>query len=327
MPVIGHALVGLGTGLSTLSARQPQQESQSADSGRDYWILVTIVLAYLPDIAAQSLHAAGISDVLHVSRLTHSIGFAMLAAPVAGWLIARAGLARFTAATAVAFVSVMLHVLLDLLQGTDRAVLWPLSGRLANLGVAVLPTSLPGEVGVLSVLVAAGALVARARGVRMRPSRLHLLPVVCVGLVLALAITTHVLRDRRERQLRIAKWLAEGQHSYALSLQILDEAAKWPAPAKPGRIDYLRAECFDRLGDRARAEQYYLKSYAADPAYFWVVADLAIFYASGPQPEAARRQASAPYVERLTADFARHPELPSTLDRVRRKLAAVPAPD
>lgn len=324
MPVIGHALVGLGTGLATVSARRRQRESQAAGSGHDYWLLLTIVLAYLPDISAQSLHAAGVADV---SRLTHSIGFAAISAPIAGWLIARLGLARPRFATLVALASVLLHVLLDLLQGTDRAVLWPFSSRGINLGVAVLPSSLQGELVVAGTVVGAVVLAARARGIRVVPSRLGVLPVVCVGVVLALAVTTHVMRDRRELQLRYAKWLAEGQHSYARALEVLDAAERWPSPAKPGRIDYLRAECLERLGERRRAEQHYLKSYAADPTYFWVVADLAIFYASGPSPEAARRLAAAPYVERLTRDFSKHPELTRTLDRVRRHLASPPAPD
>lgn len=282
-----------------------------------------VVLAYLPDIAAQALHAAGRSDV---SRLTHSLGFALLSAPAAGWLLARLRLARLKFATLVALLSVMLHIVLDLLQGTDRAVLWPFSSRPVDVGVALVPSSLGGELVFVGIIVAIAVAVSRSRGRTALPLRLSVLPAVCVALVLGLAVTTHILRDRRERQLRIAKWLAEKQHEYADALEVLDAAERWPSPAKPGRIDYLRAESFDRLGDRTRAEQYYLRSYSADPSYFWVVADLALFYASGPAPEPVRRRAAAPYVERLAEDFSRHPETPRVLDRVRRHLGASTQP-
>lgn len=282
-----------------------------------------VVLAYLPDIAAQSLHAAGVSDV---SYLTHSLGFALLSAPAAGWLLARLRLTRPGFATLAALLSVALHVALDVLQGTDRAVLWPFSSRRVNVGFALLPSSLAGELAVVSIGVAIAVAISRSRGRAPLPLRLGILPAVCVAAVLGLAVTTHVLRDRRERQLQVAKWLAEKQHAYSRALEVLDEAERWPSPAKPGRIDYLRAECFDRLGDRTRAERYYLQSYSADPSYFWVVADLALFYASGPAPEPARRKAAAPYVARLTTDFPRHPETPEVLDRVRRRLGEAAQP-
>ena len=320
MPVIGHALVGLGTALSTSSARQNPATRPISKASADYWILAMIVLAYLPDIAAQGLHAAGIADV---SKITHSLGFAVASAPVAGWLLARARLASLRFAMTMAFLSVSLHIVLDLLQGTDRAVLWPLTAHRMSLGVALVPASLLGEVTIVSIGVALLLAVYRMRGGSLgglwRPQAV--VPAVCVGLIAALALTTHVLRDDRERQLRAAKWLIEKQHAYSLGLQVLDRADRWPSPAKPGRIAYLRAEAFNRLGDRHRAEEHYLQSYAADPTYFWVVADLAIFYASGPEPEAVRRRAAAPYLERLRGRFSRHPELPETLERVQKLLA------
>jgi len=132
----------------------------------------------------------------------------------------------------------------------------------------------------------------------------------------------HAMRDRRERQLRAAKYLVEQQHAYREALVLLDQAERWPSPAKPGRVDYLRASAFLALGDRLRAERYYLRSDEADPGYFWTVADLALFYASGAQPVDVRRQAAAPYIARLSGTFARHRETRDTLRRVEQRLGA-----
>jgi hypothetical protein len=75
------------------------------------------------------------------------------------------------------------------------------------------------------------------------------------------------------------------------------------------------------MGDRPRAEAYYLRAYLADPTYFWAVADLALFYASSGEPIAERRRLAAPYLNRLRTEFAGHPGLPEILARVERKLA------
>ena len=321
MPVIGHALVGFGTALVSLSARHPPGRMES-ELRRDYWVLLVVVLAYLPDIAAQLLQTAGVSSV---SRLTHSLGFALLSAPAVGWLMGRFRLARPAVATLVALVSVVLHIVLDLLQGTDRAALWPLSSRRFDLGFALIPSSLGGELVAVSLVVGAVLVVSHARGRDFTAIKVSVVPALCVALVLGLAVATHVLRDVRDRQLRLAKWLTEQRHAYTVALEVLDEAERWPSPAKPGRVDYLRAQCFDRLGDRPRAEHHYLQSYAADPSYFWLLADVALFYASGPEPVAVRRLAAAPYVGRLTQRYSRHPETAKVLGRL-RALGAISEP-
>lgn len=275
-----------------------------------------VLLAYLPDISAQLLQLAGVSQV---SRLTHSLGFIVVAAPLVGLAIAAVGLARPVYAIGLSAFAISLHVALDVLQGTDRAVLWPLTSRRLSLGVSVIPGSMPGELALIGLAVVAVALATRGRWIPARPG---LWPAVGMTLVLALAVTTHALRDRRERDLRTAKWLLEERHEYSAALDLLSRADRWPSPAKPGRIDYLRAEALDRLGDRAEAERHYLASYEADPSYFWTVADLALFYAGGPGPSDARRRAATPYISRLSTRFARHRQTPATLARIERLLAA-----
>jgi hypothetical protein len=80
------------------------------------------------------------------------------------------------------------------------------------------------------------------------------------------------------------------------------------------------------MGDRRRAEIYYLRAYRADRTYFWTVADLALFYASSGEPLAERRRSAEPYLDRLRDDFVQDPALPEVLTRVERKLAAPGTP-
>jgi tetratricopeptide (TPR) repeat protein len=140
-----------------------------------------------------------------------------------------------------------------------------------------------------------------------------------VAVVLAAAIT-HSLRDRREAQLETGRALVE-QRAYSAALEVLAQAERWPPTVNPGRIDYVRAEAYAGMGDRRRAEAYYLRAYEADPMYFWTVADLAVFYASSSEPAAERRRLIAPYLSRLRTEFARDPALPEILARVEGRLA------
>jgi tetratricopeptide (TPR) repeat protein len=112
------------------------------------------------------------------------------------------------------------------------------------------------------------------------------------------------------------------QRAYQVALEVLARAERWPSTTKPGRIDYVRAEAYAGMGDRRRAEMYYLRADRADPTYFWTVADLTIFYASSSDPIAERRRLVAPYLNRLRSEFEGHPALPKVLSRVERKLAA-----
>jgi tetratricopeptide (TPR) repeat protein len=141
-------------------------------------------------------------------------------------------------------------------------------------------------------------------------------------LLLAVAATQY-LRDVRERQLDLA-WTMISRKQGASALDVLDQAERWPSTARPGRIDYARAEAYADMGQRAKAEQYYLRSYRADPSCFWTVADLAVFYASSDEPLEVRRRRAAPYLSRLTGEFANEAGLPRCLAKLERRLSSSP---
>ena len=141
-----------------------------------------------------------------------------------------------------------------------------------------------------------------------------------VAVVLA-AVMTHALRDARETQFETGRNLVE-HRAYQAGFEALALAERWPSTTKPGRIDYVRAEAYAGMGDRRRAEAYYLRAYRADRTYFWIVADLALFYASSEEPVAERRRLATPYLRRLRSEYAGEPALPKVLTRVERKLAA-----
>ena len=71
----------------------------------------------------------------------------------------------------------------------------------------------------------------------------------------------------------------------------------------------MKAIAYDRLGQRQEAESLYLRSYSADPDYFWCVGDLALFYAKSALPLSERRRLTEPYLQRLEKDFPGHRDL------------------
>ena len=130
---------------------------------------------------------------------------------------------------------------------------------------------------------------------------------------------THYFRNEREKQ------LIEAHHqnqlrNYKNNLLKVTQAEKWPGIAKPGRIEYLKAEAYAGLGDYNKAESYYLRSYKSDPEYFWCVADMAIFYASSDKSVFERRHLALPYLSRLKNKFTNHQDRQSYIDKLEQKL-------
>ena len=329
MPVLGHAFVGLAIGVSTKPSARGRSEPPGIGAALALWLPAVVILAYLPDIVAQLGLIAGWSD----SRLLgHSVLFAVAVSPAIAAVLMRLARVSFLRAFVTALVSLLVHDVLDLGQATDRAPWWPLSDRPIGSDLGFIPTDLLREAAVFGGLLLAFLALHHLAHRWAGQSAVHppipgngRAPLVWLGrafivAVILAAVVTHSLRDAREYQFETARALIE-QRAYQAGLEALARAEPWPSTSKPGRIDYARAETYAGMGDRRRAEIYYLRAYRADPTYFWAVADLAFFYASSNAPEAERRRLAAPYVSRLRSEFAGHPALPEVLARVERKLA------
>jgi len=338
MPVIGHAFVGLATAI--------QYEPQSRRNGRPLsptaialWVPGVVGAAYLPDLVTQVGSIAGIS---RAGLAGHSllIGVAAGAVIALAWAVASG--ASFVRILAVTIGSVLVHDALDILQATDRAPLWPWSNQIVGLGILVPRRSIAEGLLFLVLFIAfaawrirsgrslgsfgtlAGVRSARSTAASSSSSSPRWLVWVAramVPVLLLAAIVTHALRGARERQANVAgRLLAAGR--YADALVAADAADRWPWPAKPGRIDLIRGEAHESLGESTVAERIFLKAYDEDPTNFWALADLAEFYAARDAPAAERRRLAQPYTEELRRRFPRHERLAEVLARVDRKLAA-----
>jgi tetratricopeptide (TPR) repeat protein len=237
----------------------------------------------------------------------------------------------------VSIGTILGHDLLDILQATDRAPFWPWSTQTPHIGIQLLPERSLSE-GMLFLFLFAAFALWRIRsgrslgwlvGGRPRPSTAS--PVLSLGLVwsaraiiLAIvlaAVATHAVRGRRERQANLAGQLLR-QGRYAEALLAADAADHWPRVGKPGRIDLIRGETHEALGEAEVAERFFLRAYEEDPTNFWAVADLAEFYAARNAPAAERRRLVQPYADELRRRFSRHERLGDVLARVDRKLQA-----
>jgi len=331
MPVLGHAIVGLATAMSI-------RPSNKAPVNSAMWAPLIVSLAYLPDIITQILLLAGLHAWIPAS---HS----MLLAPAAALIIA-IGLDRirwltFWRALVLTLFCILLHDVLDLLQGSNRMPLWPIFNRPTGFALGDKVSGIAGEsifFGGFFVIFLACRWVLRKLRIWEAPpvlfpsgnnSSLVWTGRVLTALILVCAAGTHYLRGIREQQLKHA-WTLLMEKQYSAALALFDEVERWPSTAKPGRIDYARAEAYLGLGDRTLAEQYYRRAYEEDPSYFWVVADLAVFYASSDESAEVRRQRTAPYLNQLQNEFADHQNFPNVISRIHRKLnkpasASIPA--
>lgn len=330
MPVLGHAFVGLTIGVSTQISGRGDSEPGRIRVGSGLWLPAVVTLSYLPDIVAQLGLIAGWSDG---RRLGHSVLFAVAVSPAIADVLTRVAKVSFPRAFFTALISLLVHDILDLAQATDRAPWWPLSDRPVGFDLGLIPTDLWREAAVFGGLLVAFLALRRAAHRWLGQSavdppiagtthaRLVWLSRALMVIVVLVAVVTHSLRDAREAHFETARTLIE-HRAYQAGLEALARAERWPSTTKPGRIDYLRAEAYASLNDRRSAKTYYLRAYRADRTYFWLVADLALFYASSSEPVAERRRSVEPYLSRLRADFAGHPAFSDVVTRVERRLAA-----
>ena len=331
MPVLGHAVAGWATAKVLRPSLGPSARAGTlADA---LWVPIVVVLAYLPDIVSQFVLLTGRDD----GRLVgHSVPLAVIGAPLLAALLSRGLRLPYGRALLVTLFSVLFHDCLDLLQSTDRAPLWPVSFHRVDEGAAIIPED-PLQEAILSGAVFA-ALVAWRRDwrgrLRLRPEqsaddgrhRVVVLGWILTAAIITVAVATHSLRALREKQLDGAAALLKRRDSVG-ALALVERAERWPSTADPGKVDCLRAEAYNEMGDRSRAERHYLSALRADPARFWTVANLADFYASSGRPLSERCWNAAPYLRRLREDFADHEDLPLVLARLARNLDRCPSPD
>src|SRR5687767_360287 len=245
MPVIGHALAGLA--LAAISGRD---DAPSGSMRRR--TLSLVVLSYAPDLASLLMSGRGRATAVAVSHswLVAIAASAVLTPVAARWL----GMTR-AAGFAWTLGAIALHDGMDILQSPGRMPLWPWPWT-PTIGPWI-PSSLRGEVlACLTVLVIVVFVAARNGRVRLSVSP-DWLTLVGVSTILLAAGVVSDLRDRRERDVSRARALAESQR-YAEALVACDTAERWPSPAAPGRVEYIRAMAWWGLGERRKAETAYL---------------------------------------------------------------------
>ena len=326
MPVIGHAFVGIiaAHGFEPVGPRNTQVLRPIA---RTFWTPTIVALAYFPDIVTQLGLMLGFASA---KLAGHSMPFGILAGIVIGisWSRVSGGSTRLLIGLAIG--SILLHDVLDLLHASDRAPLWPLATSLSGANWRALPNRLASEIvvyGVPCAVYEAWRFYARRKPVRhatRAPSRsLKWIARALVILLMIAAVVIQSTRGYRRRQLNSAERLLR-RGEYSRALEAAEAADGWPVAAGPGRIDLLRGEAYEGLGDLARAEAFYLRAYRSDPENFWAIADLAEYYAAHASSAAERRRRTAPYVEQLRQRFGDNQALPSVLDRVERGISRSP---
>lgn len=332
MPVLGHAFVGVATAAYV--------RPRTCGLRAALWTPLLVGLAYLPDLVSQ------IGDLMGTGRwrvATHSVLFAFITAILLARPIAAAARLPRLAALALVLFSVLVHQAMDLLQGTDDRPFWPFSSWRADFAGWLPATGLKSEIvwigGLCAILVAVRWLISRWRGEHRRQvqddslltaptgRQANVVGWLVTAVFLVLATWTHYLRDIHERQVAAAEALIHA-HRPAEALPLLDRAAYWPHVKSPAALDYVRGEAYDAMGDRPRAEQYYLAALRDGAEDIWALADLAVLYATSPEPLEQRRRQVEPLVARLRVHHADHSALPRILARIERKLAhpaSVPA--
>jgi membrane-bound metal-dependent hydrolase YbcI (DUF457 family) len=373
MPVLGHAFVGLATAKCT-------RPTKIVSAGAALWTPVLVGLAYLPDIVNAVFVTLGLGDRQIV---THSLFFAVAASvligPALAWLV-RCSLLK---AWLLTLFSVSFHVVLDILQGSNRQPWWPFSDHHIKLKDAIIPLGMYREVLLFGIPFAvfwvchslivwrlslrrgrrghpaparsgaaaqgdsqgslpayeefpvpqmtvprpgAATRPARSRDERCSPyGRLVWVGRIVTAMILLSAGALHYLKGVRNREMEAAFKLVR-QHDYARALAATEVAERWPYVAAPGRLEYVKALCYEGLGRRDEAEAWFLASIKADPSYYWALADLVEFYASGKEPRAERRRRAEPYLHRLKTQFTGYYSRPQFIEQIERMLAEPPPP-
>lgn len=285
-----------------------------------------VILSYLPDIVSQCCLLFNWYDG---RKLGHSLLFALLISPAAGFILNHQTSFTKKQCFLLAFATILLHDLLDILQSTDRQPLWPFDTSIFGAGITIIPHDPTREAllfGLFYCLVLAWYLY-RRRGKKSDHNNNHMPSLrqkwgerILIGLIIGIALTTYHLRVQRDHLFhRAVPYLQQQQYSQLLNM--LDKVDKWPRIAKPGRIDYFRGVAYWKQHKIKLAEKYLLQSYARDHNFFWCVADLALIYASSDQPQPLRASLAAPYIHQLQTRFSRHRDYPKYMKKISSRLA------
>ena len=326
MPVVGHAFVGLATAVQFEPAarRDGRPLAPLAVAG---WAPAVVALSYLPDVVTQVGSTAGWT---HAGLFGHSAAVAVAGGALVGALWARASGISARRLVTISIGAMLGHDLLDLLQSTDRAPFWPWWNRIITTGASLLPTGIAADALLFAILfalfVAWRTATGRSLGSLITPpagslgrATVWMFRGAAAALIVA-AVVAHAVREGLERQLETAERLvSRGRFVEALHAADLADGG-WISSIKPGRVDVVRAEAYEGLGDSARAEALYLTAYQKDPTNFWAAVDLVEHFASCDRPLAERRRLAQPYLEELRSAFATHRDLPAILSRIDKKL-------
>ncbi len=313
MPLIGHAVVGLITGIVT---SPPQTAKQKEGSWRSQlWLPALLVLAYVPDILGYILQAVGWQNA---KLIGHSIFCALFyALPSAFLLQWLAGQRTFRSTYCLSWLTIVLHDVLDILQSTDRQPFWPLTQTVIGFDINLIPSKPLHEAILFGGLLfcffvwrsrmSQFVLFAPFQKRERAPVAREWLTKILILLIISAALLTHQLRGMSEKKMHEARRLLS-QRKYEALLTSLDKIEnRWPPMAKPGRIDYMRGIALWESKDLTKAEYFLLRSYKADPMYFWCVADLALYYAVTVTEQDEKKNLMAPFLQQLKDTFADHP--------------------
>jgi tetratricopeptide (TPR) repeat protein len=299
-----------------------------------FWIPTCVALSYLPDVVTQSFETFGLAGI---HELAHSMVFPLLAGVLFAWPIARLFNVSLMMAALVVCCSSLIHLLLDFLQKTDRWMYWP--GRAMGIDIEgpLIPSDTLKEAALFATFFILFEIVYRvttrskrkAASLRTDTHRrrtqrhLTMAAVMMTTGIFVFAVTTHYLRGVRQRQL-LAGYELITEAKYHEALASLDRADTWPHTTHPGRIAFFRAQAYRGLGQRQVAEEYYLRSLEGDPDWFWILADLATFYATGPEPVEKKREKASPYIKRLSDEYLDHRNYAHVMKKLDRLIGPLP---
>ena len=317
MPLVGHAFVGVATAWSVPPG--PGEEPSGPRAG--WWLSALVALAYLPDLVGHTLPFLG----LHSGRtLSHSVSFAALATLALAPLLAAGFRIPQLRAAAVVLGSTLGHDFLDLLQGSDRALWWPLSTHRIKFPVTLIPSRALHETLLFALAFTLFVLVRSRNGHRLPALDFRQLgawrAATFAGLILAAALATHAFKVVRDHKLEAIERSLR-HHENEAALRQIDQLKYLPGLLRPGEIERLTGRAMWGLGDRDAAERHLRAAEQEDPDDYWTLVDLATFYATSDEPVSERRRQVEPYRARLEQDFSGRRNLGRVLDRLADELA------